>query len=238
MLSVIIPMYNEEKNCRKCILTLDTSLSESYEEYEIVAVNDGSTDNTGGVLASLKEEFPHLSVCSYEKNRGKGYAVRRGMEAASGDTLLYTDCDLAYGADAVKGMYEFRLSSGKDIIIGSRNLSEEGYAGYTPLRRLASKLYIKTVCLFAGFDRTDSQCGIKCFERECGKEIFSKCEVDGFAFDLEALMIGKAMGCSIEEFPVKIVNHSQSSSKVNVFRDTLKMLRDLRKIKKRVKSQL
>ena len=87
--------------------------------------------------------------------------------------------------------------------------------------------------LFAGFKLSDSQCGFKLFRGEVGRRIFSLCETDGFAFDQEALMIATRMGCRIEEMAVKIVNHRES--KVHVFRDTFRMLGDLRRIKKRVK---
>ena len=236
MLSVIIPMYNEEAGCEKCIEMLDRSLSESFDNYEIVAVNDGSGDRTGEVLAGLKADFPHLTVCSYTENRGKGHAVRTGILSSLGDFVLYTDCDLAYGTKIIKEMYEKLSDSDMDILIGSRNLTKNGYGHYTFFRRLVSRLYIKTVCLFAGFDHTDSQCGIKCFRGDCAKKIFEKCTVDGFAFDLEALMIGEKAGFSVGEYPVEIVNHNQNSSKVHIFRDTLKMLADLVKIRKRIKN--
>ena len=82
---------------------------------------------------------------------------------------------------------------------------------------------------------SDSQCGIKGFRRDAAKKIFSNCEVDRFAFDLEVIMIANKVGYRIEEMPVKIINHRES--KVNVLRDSFKMLRDVRRMKKRIKRQ-
>lgn len=234
MLSVIIPMYNEENGCRKCIETLDAYLSGVFDKYEIVAVNDGSTDRTEERLGELKTEFENLRVCSYHENRGKGGAVREGVLNSAFDTVLYTDCDLAYGTKIIKSMYDEQKSSGKDIIIGSRNISGEGYEGYTFFRKIVSKAYIKVIGLAAGFKHSDSQCGIKCFGN-CAKDIFSKCTVNGFAFDLEALMIGEKLGYSVGEYPVKILSHDQGRSKVRLLTDTVHMLKDLKDIKKRIK---
>ena len=97
-----------------------------------------------------------------------------------------------------------------------------------------SKTYIKVVSIFGGYKNlSDFQCGCKAFTNEATKKIFSLCEIDGFAFDLEALMIATRLKYKIVEIPVKIINHRES--KVNIIKDTLKMLSDLRKIKKRVK---
>ena len=113
--------------------------------------------------------------------------------------------------------------------------SKDGYDGYTFLRKLASKTYIKVIALAAGFKLTDSQCGIKGFRSSVAKKIFSNCEVDRFAFDLEVIMIATKLGATIAEMPVKIINHREST--VHVFRDSIKMLRDVHTMKKRIKKQ-
>jgi dolichyl-phosphate beta-glucosyltransferase len=119
------------------------------------------------------------------------------------------------------------------MVIGSRNLSKDGYEGYTPIRKLASKTYIKVLCLAGGFKLSDSQCGCKAFTKDAVKKIFTRCEVDRFAFDFEAILWAVKYGMTIHEIPVKIINHRESS--VNLVRDTLKMLRDLVKMKRRIK---
>jgi hypothetical protein len=115
------------------------------------------------------------------------------------------------------------------MVIGSRNLSADGYEGYTAIRKLASKVYIKVLSIVGGFKLSDSQCGCKAFTGKAAKEIFSRCEVDRFAFDFECILWAVKFGMKIVEMPVKIINHREST--VRVFRDTARMLRDLVKIR-------
>ena len=120
------------------------------------------------------------------------------------------------------------------MIIGSRNLGKDGYEGYSTLRKLMSKLYIRVLGLVGGFRLSDSQCGCKAFRGDAAQEIFKRCTVNGFAFDFEAILWAGKLNYQIEELPVKVINHRES--KVRIVRDTIRMLRDLRKIRKRVKN--
>ncbi len=231
-LSVVIPMYNEEKIAADTVKTLDTYLSDIFpsRDYELVFVNDGSKDHTADTVRPLLSDTVRLA--GYEQNRGKGCAVRTGVLAAQGDYILYTDCDLAYGTEIIETMYKTIVARGSDLVIGSRNISAEGYAGYTPLRRLMSKTYIALIRFLTGFHHSDSQCGFKCMTREAGHAIFSKCAIDGFAFDLEVLLLAEKGKFTVSELAVKIINHRESESKVSPIKDTFRMLRDVRRMKK------
>ena len=231
-ISVVIPVYNEEKNILNCIDKLYGYLNADFEDFEIILVNDGSTDNTLQLFIQREDKRNNISMITYTPNKGKGNAVRTGILAASGDRIVCTDCDLAYGVEVIGEMAK-RLSD-YDLVIGSRNLTKEGHKGYNLIRKLASKVYIKLLNLAAGFRHTDSQCGIKAYRNEEAKRIFSNCITNGFAFDLEVLMIAEKAGFSIGEHPVSIINHSNQDSKVRVFKDTKKMLSDLKRIKKHV----
>lgn len=235
-LSVIIPMYNEEKIVADTIKQLKT-LAGSHPErsFEFIFVNDGSLDGCAAAAAAAAAGDSRFRIAEHESNRGKGAAVRTGMLAATGDAAVFTDCDLAYGTDVICDIADRMVSDGTDICIGSRNISDDGYEGYTTLRRLMSKTYIKLIRMAVGFPHSDSQSGIKCFSAFAAKAVFSLCEVDRFAFDLEALIIAERLGYKISELPVKVINHRQTKSKVNPVLDTLRMLRDIRCIKKRVK---
>ncbi|MBQ3507559.1 MAG: glycosyltransferase, partial [Clostridia bacterium] len=161
-------------------------------------------------------------------------AVRTALLAADGDIIMFTDADLAYGTDVIKQVYdEFAAHPDADMVIGSRNIHKDGYEGYTFIRKLMSKVYIKVLCLVGGFKLSDSQCGCKAFTKQTVLEIFPRCEVNGFAFDFEAILWATKLGKKIVETPVKIINHRES--KVNIVKDTFKMLKDLRKMKKRIK---
>ena len=231
-LSVVIPMYNEIKNAVETAKTLKQYFDGKFpdRDYEIVFSDDGSTDGCGEAVKSLG--LDNVRVVGYTDNRGKGSGVRTGVLASLGDAVVYTDCDLAYGCDAIYGIYAELNKTGSDVVIGSRNLSADGYEGYTFLRKLMSKTYIKFISLIAGFRYSDSQCGIKCLRGEAAKKIFGKCTVDGFAFDLEVLILAGKLGMTVSEYPVRVINHHESDSKVNPVKDTLKMIRDVNKIKK------
>lgn len=231
--SLVIPMYNESSIIDGAIKTFSEYLRSKYEDWELIFVDDGSKDGCGETVKAASEKEPRIRLEGYPDNRGKGCAVRTGMLAAKGDIVVFTDCDNAYGEEAVGRMIDMFSESKADIIIGSRNLSNDGYEDYTFIRRIASKTYIKIIAIAAGFKLSDSQSGIKGFRKAAAQKVFRNCEVDRFAFDLEAIMIAQKAGFTIEEMPVKIINHRES--KVRVLRDAVKMLSDVRKMKKRIK---
>ena len=232
--SLCIPAYNEESIIKDTARTLDAYMRANFDDYEILFSNDGSTDNTAGAVEELG--LPNVRVVGYEKNRGKGCAVRTAILESTGDVAIFTDCDLAYGTDVIKTMADmFEKDHDADMIIGSRNISADGYEGYTFIRKLASKTYIKVLCLFGGFKLSDSQCGMKGFRRDAAREIFPLCEVDRWAFDFEILIWATEFKKKILEMPVKIINHRES--KINVLSDTFKMLRDVVKMKKKIKKK-
>lgn len=225
-------MYNEISIIKETAQTLSDYMSANFEDYEIIFSNDGSKDGCDKAVEEMN--LPCVRVVGYEQNRGKGYAVRVAMLAAEGDVVMFTDADLAYGTDVIKKVYETFLSNpDADMVIGSRNLSKDGYEGYTAIRKLASKVYIKVLSIIGGFKLSDSQCGCKAFSGKAAKEIFSRCEVDRFAFDFECILWAVKFGMKIVEMPVKIINHRES--KVSVLRDSFKMVRDILKMKKRIK---
>ena len=231
--SLVIPMYNESSIIDGAIKTFSEYLKSKYEDWELIFVDDGSKDGCGDPVKAAAEKEPRIRLEGYSDNRGKGCAVRTGMLAATGDIVVFTDCDNAYGEEAVGRMIDMFGTTDADIIIGSRNLSKDGYEDYTFIRKIASKTYIKIIALAAGFKLSDSQSGIKGFRKAAAQKVFRNCEVDRFAFDLEAIMIAQKAGFKIEEMPVKIINHRES--KVRVLRDAVKMLSDVRKMKKRIK---
>lgn len=232
-ISVCIPMYNEGKIIENTARTLDEYMRKTFpgEDYEIIFSDDGSRDGCGDTVRALK--LPCVKVIGSSENKGKGYAVRKAFLEAKGDVIMFTDADLAYGTDVIGKIYD-TMSANKDadVLIGSRNLSKDGYEGYTFLRKIASKTYIKVLCLTGGFKLSDSQCGCKAFRYDAVQKIFPGCEVDGFAFDFEAILWASKFGMNIIEMPVKIINYGDT--KVRIVRDTVKMLKDLRKMRKRI----
>ncbi len=229
--SLCIPMYNESSVIEDTARTLSRYMQENFDDYEIVFSDDGSTDGSAELVQALK--LPNVRVVGYPQNRGKGCAVRTAMLAADGDAVMFTDADLAYGTDVIRDIADIFEREHPDAVIGSRSIHPEGYEGYTFIRRLASKLYVRILCVFGGLKLSDSQTGCKAFSGKAAKDIFGRCETDGFAFDFEVILWAQKLGYGFRELPVKIINHRES--KVRVLRDSFRMLRDLGKIKKRVK---
>ena len=231
-ISVCIPMYNEASIIEDTARTLSEYMSANFDDYEILFSDDGSRDNCGDMVRALS--LPNVRVVGYEQNQGKGCAVRTAMLESCGDVVMFTDADLAYGCDVIGRIYRiFEENRSTDIVIGSRNIAKDGYEGYTFARKLASKTYIKVLCVAGGLKLSDSQTGCKAFSGKAAKDIFGRCEVNGFAFDFEAILWAQKLGYKFTEMPVKVINHRES--KVHLVRDTFRMLRDLRKMKKRIK---
>ena len=231
-ITVVIPMYNESGIIERTARILSEYMESAFDLYEIIFFDDGSTDGSAGIVDSLG--LPCVRVLGTQENHGKGSAVRRGMLEATGDIRVFTDADLAYGTDVIRRVYDLMCEdTDVDAVIGSRNIGEDGYQGYSFKRKLMSKVYIKILCLMGGFRLSDSQCGFKAFKASAANELFPLCTVDGFAFDLEVILNAIKYNMQIKEMPVKIINHRGSS--VHPVRDAFRMLRDLRKIKKKIK---
>ena len=233
MISLVIPVYNEQEIIEDTIKTVRGFMDENFgSNYEVLFVNDGSRDKTQEIAGRFASD--NIKIVSYEPNRGKGCAVRTGMLAATGDLIFFTDCDLAYGLDIIREGVSF-LEQDKDagILIGSRRKHKEGYASYTFTRKIMSSVFFTVLRVYGGIKQSDSQSGIKGFRREAAHKIFKLCETDGWSFDFEILLTAEKLGVKIIEMPAKIINHR--ASKVNVLCDSIRMLRDISKIKKRVK---
>ena len=231
-LSLIVPMYNESSIIESSARTYSEYLSGTFSDYELIFVDDGSTDGSAGLVEALG--LPNTRVVSYSPNQGKGNAVKTGMLAAEGELAMFLDADLAYGTEVIaQAVALMEQNPDRDVLLGSRTLHPEGYAGYTFIRKLASRIYIKVLNVVGGFKLSDSQCGCKAYRGKAIRDIFSRVETKGFAFDFETILWAQKLGYSFIEMPVKIVNHRES--KVKVVRDTFRMLKELRVMKKRIK---
>lgn len=230
--SLCVPMYNESSIIEKTAVELSRYMSENFgEDYEIIFADDGSKDGSANIVNSLN--LPHVKVVGYEKNQGKGCAVRHGILASCGDIVIFTDADLAYGIDVILDAVKILEKGEYPVLVASRARHKEGYEGYTPIRKLASKTYIKVLNLFGGIKISDAQCGFKAFEGKVGRSIFSRCRTNNFAFDLEVILWAQKMNLKIYEMPAKIINHRES--KVNVLKDAFRMLKEISVIKRNIR---
>jgi len=229
-LSLIIPAYNEEKRLPKTLTEVDSYLRTRDYDYEILVVNDGSGDKTVEIAKNLIPGIKNLRVTGYNRNQGKGYAVRFGMMEAKGDFRLFSDADNSTSVDQVEKMWP-EIEKGADIVIGSRDIKGAVLDPPQPwIRQMllgeGFKLFRKLVLGLWKIE--DTQCGFKCFSKEAAENIFPKCRISRFAFDPEILIIADKMGYKIKEIPVYWKNDLESKVK---FKSILKIALDLFVIK-------
>lgn len=231
-ISLCIPMYNESSIIENTAKELDVYMHQHFgDDYEIIFADDGSRDGSADIVKGLG--IKTVKVVGYPNNQGKGCAVRHGILASCGDIVIFTDADLAYGVDVIEEAVSILKKGEYPMLVASRAKHREGYEGYTPIRKLASKTYIKVLNLFGGIKISDAQCGFKAFDGEIGRKIFSLCKTNNFAFDLEVILWAQKMKLKIYEMPAKIINHRES--KVNVLKDAVRMLKEIFVIKRNIR---
>jgi dolichyl-phosphate beta-glucosyltransferase len=202
-----------------------------FEKYEILCVDDGSTDGTGDMV---KRQLPSESirVLRLPENCGKGFAVRYGMLQATGAYRFFTDADLPYHLDALKTAAKTFRDRDCDLVVGARELDESRTGtGLSFPRRLAGMIFSTVVRMIVNIDVKDTQCGFKGFRDSAAVKIFSQLETRGYAFDVEIFVKARVLGMDICKIPVTLVKHA--GSKVRLSRDPVVMLWELGKIARR-----
>ncbi len=192
-LSVIIPAYNEEKRLPKTLRSLDGYLRNQSYDYEILVVNDGSKDRTVEAAKNLIPQIKNLKVTGYEKNQGKGFAVRFGMGEARGDYRLFTDADNSTSIDQIEKMWP-EFEAGYDIVIGSRDIKGAVLSPPQPWLRqliLGEGFKLLRKIIVGLWSLQDTQCGFKGFKKKVIEDVLPKCKINRFAFDPEILLIAK-----------------------------------------------
>lgn len=220
--SVIMPAYNEGA-------TLEKAVKETMKElkgldYEIIIVNDGSKDNTLQVAKEVCESFRNVKLVSYPRNRGKGYALKRGFEESRGDVIVFFDADLDIPPFQIKRFLKV-LQEGYDVVMGSKYLPG-ARVRYSERRRILSIGYRMLVKMLVGLNVSDSQVGLKVFRRKVLEKVFPKILVKKHAFDVELLTVINMYGYKIHEVPIKIEQKCFNSSVdykaiVRMFIDTM-----------------
>lgn len=201
-LSIVIPAFNEEKRILQTIKNILFYLSKEKFSFELIVVDDGSTDNSTVIINKLALENDAIKLISLNKNYGKGYAVKIGMLAAKGDYLLFMDADGAANLGDIESLLS-AIQSGASIAIGSRNIPnnysriESGF-----LRRVLRKTLNYIVRFFLFKNIYDTQCGFKMFTKAVAKDIFEKQQIYGYGFHIELLLIAKLSGYTIKEVPI------------------------------------
>lgn len=202
-ISIIIPAYNEEKRIKETLLKVSDYLIGQRYDYEIIVVDDGSRDKTTEIVKNLENKVKNLVIIRNEKNRGKGAVVRQGLLVAKGKYRLFTDADNSTPIAELEKLFPY-IKQGYDVVIGSRAIKGANVISPQPWpRKLVGQVCKLMVKIFGGlWGFYDTQCGFKIFSAESVDSIFPKCRINGWLFDVEALLLAKKLGYSVKEVPI------------------------------------
>ena len=222
-LSIVIPAYNEAKRIWSSLDTIRRAMHGSRFDWDVRVVDDGSRDETAAIVERLARVDRRVTL-QREPHRGKGGAVRAGMLAARGDLRFLCDADLSM---PMRELSRFVDKTGRecDVAIGSREGESARRVGEPFYRHAMGRVFNAFVRKAVLPDVQDTQCGFKMFTAHAARSVFSAATLDGWAFDIEALVIARSQGWRICEVPIEW--HYGADSRVRPFRDSYRMLRDL-----------
>jgi dolichyl-phosphate beta-glucosyltransferase len=222
-LSVVIPAYNESARLPETLNKISAHLSTKDWTWEVIVSDDGSTDGTADLV---ERDFPACRLLKAPCNRGKGAVVRSGMLAARGDYRLFTDADLSTPIEEIDAMLETMQRGGYDAVIASRAMPESHLEVRQPWwREWSGRLFNMIVRPLSGLRFFDTQCGFKLFEARAAQALFSLQKSDGWAFDVEILMLARSFRFRVREVGVRWINNE--ASKVQLLTAAPRMLRDV-----------
>lgn len=233
--SLVIPAYNEERRLPVSLRDIRAFLGARLQGVEILVIVEKSTDRTLEAAREAAQGDARIEIVDNQVHKGKGYAIKCGMLRARGDVVIFMDADLSTPlAEVYAFLAHLAQNPETHIAIGSREHSRSQIVRKQSwVRRNLGRAFNKFVQSFTMRGITDTQCGFKAFRREVAREIFSRQTIDGFAFDVEILMLAQELGYKLDVLPVRWVN--SPDSKVRIWIDPLKMLWDLLKIRRRVR---
>ena len=225
-LTLVIPAYNEELRLPKTLTDAAAYLDEWGLDYRVIVVDDGSKDQTGTLTAGFGPRFSTIR----QPNGGKGSAVRKGLLAATGRIVAFTDADLPYDLVSLKAAYNIVTSGKSDAVFGSRDMSDSANLVERQfLRTMASAVFRGIVTFLVSRQVRDTQCGLKVFSRSAAQAIFSRATIDGFAFDAEAVFLAHCLKLRIHKVPVTLIN--EYASTISLSRNAIPMLLDVMRVR-------
>lgn len=229
--SIVVPAFNEEARIKKAVREISRYLNASRSKWELIVVDDGSTDSTPRILGRLAASVPQLRILHVGQNHGKGDAVRQGLGMARGHTVIFTDCDLSTPVSEIQRAAAW-IEKGYDFAIGSRAAPGARIPAPSPLqRRISSRIFNSIVRIYLGLGFADTQCGFKAFSRRAARLMAREGKIAGFAFDIELLLLARRHSLRVKEFPV--VWRDRSDSKISLLRHGPAMLGSLILLHKR-----
>ena len=235
-LSIVVPAYNEEQRLPATLEAIAAYLGTREFSHELLVVDDGSRDSTRDVVREFAASRPWVRLVQYDDehgralNRGKGFAVRAGIEAAVGRDILFSDADLSTPIEDMERLLPPISRGVCDIAIASRALPESNLdVRQPPHREWMGRRFNKLVQMLAVPGIVDTQCGFKAFRGDVAKRLFSLAQIDGFGFDPEILFLAHKFGYTIREIPVTW-RHCDNS-RVNPLTAPLSMMRELLEVR-------
>tara|TARA_B100000401_G_C52677977_1_gene658266 strand:- start:221 stop:916 length:696 start_codon:yes stop_codon:yes gene_type:complete len=225
-ISIIVPIFNEGNIIKSNLKKIINFFEDKYK-FEIILVNDGSTDKTRNVLEALKQK--RIKIMHNPKNMGKGYSIKRGIESATGDVILTTDADLSAGIEEFNKLI-LKFNSGYSFVIGSRSKANAVINIKQNILRISLGIVFNfLVKIILGLNYSDTQCGFKLYDSIKIKSIINLCKVDRFCADVEILYLAKLKNISVYE--EGIIWNDNKNSKVKLLNDPINMFFDILKIK-------
>jgi glycosyltransferase involved in cell wall biosynthesis len=226
-LSIVVPAYNEERRLPRTLPRAIEWLRSQPWDWELRVADDGSTDGTAEVVTRFANEEPRV-VLQREPHRGKGGAVRAGMQAATGQWRFLADADFSMPVEEVARFLPPR-AVGWDLLIGVREGPGAARVGEPSSRHTMGRVFngLVRAALVPGV--SDSQCGFKCFAAHTIPLLFDRSRIDGFAFDVEVLFLARQAGLRITEVPIPW--WYMDTSKVQPLRDTRRMVTEVARIR-------
>jgi dolichyl-phosphate beta-glucosyltransferase len=221
-ISIIIPAFNQENKISYSLEKITQAVESAFSNYELIVVNDGSTDRTLPILRDLAFTDPHIHVLSHTPNRGKGYAVRQGVLHSQGDAVIFLDGDLDISPDSIRD-YVQRLST-SDLVIASKRHSQSSVT--IPRSRVfLSRAFNFLIKMAIGIPQTDTQAGFKVGDGAIMRTIFREISVNRYAFDVELFTIASIMQLKVQEMPVvmKIDRRFNAKDIVNMVIDVTRI---------------
>lgn len=201
-LSIIVPVFNEEQNITQNIELLIKEVSPFFNEYEVIIISDGSTDETNSKLREIQNE--KIKIIFLEKNRGKGYSVRQGFFASQGEYILFIDGGMELHPKEIRIFLGLMELYDSDIVIASKR-HPQSKLYYPVLRKILSFIYQRFIHFVFKLDVTDTQVGLKLFKRSVVDKIKNDLSIDRYGFDLELLALSQMYGFNnILEAPVRL----------------------------------
>ncbi|MBN1418110.1 MAG: glycosyltransferase family 2 protein [Planctomycetes bacterium] len=227
--SIVIPAFNETRRIGPTVRQIFAHLEGRRIRYEILIVDDGSTDRTGDLVHDLADEIPAIRLIRNDRNRGKGCAVRNGFLNARGRRILSCDADLSTPIEEFDRFWT-EMDGGAEVVIGSRAMRESRISVHQPwYRETMGKVFNVFVRVLFLSRFRDTQCGFKLYRREAALAIAARQRISGFAFDVEHLVIAKKCGFRVASLPVRWANNPDT--RVHAVKQSLRMLRDLFRIR-------